>query len=406
MKLTDLSLIFIGIMLPIIIVVYINVSYTIKAEEQEMYYEKLITSAVEDGANRMKEVENNDSELDYGYSGQTDKKVSVNAQIGVDSFFNSLYNNFGIKGNESAQHYLQLYVPAIAVIDYNGFQISSMETFNERINGQMQSVTKHVLKPKRYFTYSYYLVKDISTYRVVPVNEVNVMPANTISKHTVEFTMDDYITHRGSEKVGSTWKNLEVKSFYIADRKNNFDISAGANTYSLDTEDFDYRANDMVVKHLLEARKQVIADTVMKEMAYATNANNAYARSVGVTYEFHFPTISMTDWYDNVEHIGMIAFVQGISVGNKYLNTKAVGLSKLDLSTRYYLTTPINGQSKYNIPLYHKDDSCPEYQISNHDDIIPKYVLTKQQAASALAYDVLKNRKVTEGFYPCSICRP
>ena len=36
MKITDFALIFVGITLPIIITVYVNVSFTIKAEEQEM----------------------------------------------------------------------------------------------------------------------------------------------------------------------------------------------------------------------------------------------------------------------------------------------------------------------------------------------------------------------------------
>lgn len=75
MKITDFALIFIGITLPIIIVVYVNVSFTIKAEEQEMYYNKLITSAIEDATAAMKEVENTDKTIDYGYSGEQDKKL-------------------------------------------------------------------------------------------------------------------------------------------------------------------------------------------------------------------------------------------------------------------------------------------------------------------------------------------
>lgn len=34
----------------------------------------------------MKEVENTDKEIDYGYSGTSDNKISVNAQVGVDTF--------------------------------------------------------------------------------------------------------------------------------------------------------------------------------------------------------------------------------------------------------------------------------------------------------------------------------
>ena len=99
MKLTDFALIFIGVTLPIIIIVYVNVSFTIKAEEQEIYYKKIINAALNDASDQMKEVENSDVEIDYGYSGTSNNKISVNSQVAVDTFLNSLYNNFGIKGN-------------------------------------------------------------------------------------------------------------------------------------------------------------------------------------------------------------------------------------------------------------------------------------------------------------------
>src|SRR5574344_1279874 len=105
MKITDFALIFIGITLPIIIIVYVNVSFTIKAEEQEIYYKKIINAALNDASDKMKEVENSDVEIDYGYSGTSNNKISVNSQVAVDTFLNSLYNNFGIKGNESAESY-------------------------------------------------------------------------------------------------------------------------------------------------------------------------------------------------------------------------------------------------------------------------------------------------------------
>ena len=48
----------------------------------------------------MKQVESQDKKIDYGYSDSMNKKINVNAKVGVDSFFDSLYTTFGIKGNE------------------------------------------------------------------------------------------------------------------------------------------------------------------------------------------------------------------------------------------------------------------------------------------------------------------
>lgn len=383
MKITDFSLIFVGVMLPIIIIIYVNVSFNIKAQEQEMYYQKIINSAIEDAANQMKEVENVDPGIDYGYSGTSDKKVSVNASLGVDTFLNSLYNNFNIKGNEAAQRYLQLFIPAIAVIDYNGVQISSVENTIE--NGT--NVTKHTLKPKRYYSYSYSILNNGSI--VEGINKA----ANSI--HIIEFTMDDYVTHRGAYKYLGAFTDIPVKSFYISDLANNKDLIGGSVGNLSD-----------VVDLLKQKRKETISKVVTEEMAYAVNSNNAYARSAGITYNFVFPTTTQDEMYETIENVGIIAFVQGISIGNKYLNTKAYGVSKLDLATRYYFSIP-NIDSKVKNNLYHKDTLCPEYLISTHSKITPYFVITKQQAASArAAINIDGQTKKITGFYPCPICRP
>jgi hypothetical protein len=389
LKITDFALIFIGITLPIMIIVYINVSYTIKAEEQEMYYKKIINQAVQDATKEMKEVESKDADIDYGYSGTANKKVSVNSQVAVDTFLNSLYNNFGIMGNDAAEKYLQLFVPAIAIVDYNGVQVSSIENYVQ----DGQNVTKHTVKPKRYYTYSYSIMSDGSIKDGIDFSALSV--------HTIEYTMDDYITHRGSYKYLGSWVDIPVKSFYITDEVNNQDLvsSSYGNSSGIDKA--------YIVDSIRTKRKEIIAKTVTEEMGYAVNSNNSYARAAGITYNFVFPTTTQDEMYSTVENVGMIAFVQGLSIGNKYLNTKAYAVSKLDLVTKYYLTVP-SADSRYKMNLYHKDTQCPEYILSTHDNITPYFVITKQQAASAKATIKVasgENQQI-QGFYPCPICNP
>lgn len=395
MKITDFALVFMAVILPIIVVVYVNVSFVIKAEEQEIYYDKIINIAIDDATNQMKQVENEDSQIDYGYSGTMNSKISVNAQVAVDTFFDSLYNNFNIKGNTSAEEYLKLFVPAIGIIDYNGIQISSFETFSR----DGQTVMEHVLKPKKYYTFSYSIKKVGNEYEVLN-GLYELGKDGVISIHTVDFTMDDYITHRGSIYLrnGNT-EDIKVKSFYISDVNNNRDLIGNIENEAL---------KDKVVSLLNQMRKDVIVNTVTKELAYAVNAENIYARSAGISYNFAFPTTTQSEMYDVIENIGMVAFVQGISVGNKYLNSKAYSVAGLNLSTRYYFSAPnVDKGSKYNMNLYHNDLNCPEYRISSHEDITPAYVLTKQQAASAKAVQKLeKTNRLLQGFYPCPICNP
>lgn len=411
MKITDFALIFIGITLPIIIVVYVNVSFTIKAEEQEMYYNKLITSAIEDATAAMKEVENTDKTIDYGYSGEQDKKVSINPEIAKNTFFNSLYNNFGIKGNDAAEKYLQLFVPAMAIIDYNGVYISSIEEYNK--GGS--TVIEHTVKPKKYYTYSYYIVKQKNDYSIVSVDDYK---SGTIhSLHTIEFTMDDYVTHRGGLYDASgenITEELPVKSFYLADTrtgtyvdnngdmsdKNNADLFAG-----LSTETENIKA---VVNHLKEVKDEVIIKTITDEVAYAVNQNNFYASQAGITYDFVFPTIEQEEMKSYINDVGIFAFMQGLSIGNKYLNSKAYSVSRLELTTKYYLTLAKDPKSERN--LYHATTNCQKYTDQIHTNIIPEYLTTKQQAASVVGIHKKNSSnsdtEEVKGFYPCPVCNP
>lgn len=434
MKITDLALIFIAITLPIIIVVYINVSYTIKAEEQEMYYEQLINLAIEDATSEMKQIENDDKNVDYGYSGVEDKKISINAQVGVKTFFNSLYNNFGIKGNEAAERYLQLFVPALAIIDYNGVYISSIEEYDklDKNGNVIQSdLMEHTLKPKKYYTYTYYVLNqedNDNLYKVVDATLYTGDKSFISSAHTIEFTMDDYVTHRGClYKDGNPHTVLPEKSFYFEDMNEGSEVTTSGQISTMSTKNnavlFDNENNydqviisqgsikktreEMVAKivnHLKEVKDRVIIDLLTKELAYSVNANNYYASSSGVTYDFVFPVMEQETLGEYIDEVGIFAFVQGLSVGNKYLDTQAYSVSRLELVTKYYLTIPKNDSSKYGtMNLYHSSTACPEYEVSIHSGIVPQYVTTKQQATSAIG--VHNGEKVT-GFYPCPICRP
>ena len=406
MKLTDFALIFVGITLPIIIIVYVNVSFTIKAQEQEMYYKKVISSALNDASEQMKEVESSDAEIDYGYSGTFNNKISVNAQIAVDTFLNSLYNNFGVKGSSYAENYLQYFIPAIAVIDYNGVQVSSIE---EIVDNDGNEVIKHALKPKKYYTYTYHLYKDSTDGSKLKYTEdySEASKKNSLSyklsTHVVEFTMDDYITHRTT----IDGKDI-VSSFYMSDNKNNLPLINEPNTRDYSSlGDEKQELLKSIIENLQSKRKSIIIEAISSEMEYATNNNNFYASNAGIKYNFVFPTLEEDEMESQIKNVGIMALVQGISMGNRYLNVRAYSTSKLTETTRYYLSVPKESNSKYNMNLYHKDTNCPEYRVSTTENITPSYLFTKQQAASVKAVQKKGNVYITlEGFYPCPICNP
>lgn len=392
MKSTDFALVFIAIILPYMIVLYINITFTIKAEEMEMYYEKVINSALDDAAYQMKQVESQDKKIDYGYSDSMNKKINVNAKVGVDSFFDSLYTTFGIKGNEYAESYLDLFVPAVAVIEYDGVRVSKNESV---VAPDGTNAVVRVLKPKRYFTYSYSIVRVNGDYQMVP----GIETSNAVSVHTIEFTMDTSVTHRGYNYMFN--EDIPTETFYLGDASNNDELIAGV----LDSGAKNTLKSN-VVSTLLDLRSSIISTTVANELSYAVNDNNLYAKQAGVSYNFSFPTTTDDEMYDMVDNVGIVAFVQGVSIGNRYLNTKAFGVSSLEGATRYYFTAP-SKDSQIQMNLYHKDVNCPEYRLSKISDMSPRFATSKQEAATSVATGTFNGVKQTfEGFYPCPICNP
>ena len=226
--------------------------------------------------------------------------------------------------------------------------------------------------------------------------------------------MDDYITHRGYVyKNTGDIDEIGVSSFYISDSKNNSKLVANVDSNASLLQ----REKDVlpkIISNLQNKRKSVIINSIQDEMEYATNNNNSYASQAGIRYNFVFPTLEEGEMESQIQNVGIMALVQGISIGNRYLNVRAYSTSKLTEITRYYLSIPNTDgiyKTKYNLNLYHKDKNCPEYRAfaSNKENvnITPSFLFTKQQAASVKAVLKKDNTYIQlEGFYPCPVCNP
>lgn len=421
MKITDLALIFIVIMLPIVIIVYVNTAFVVKAEKQEMYYKNLMNAAIADGVTAMKEVENVNTDIDYGYSGDTDNKVSVNAKVAVDTFYSSLFNNFNIKGNNNSEINLKNYIPAIAVIDYNGVYINSAEKVGDK--------TEWTIKPKKTFTYTYFInrVDATKNYEMKLLQNVlqsdiekikyNGKYGECYNIYEVNFTMDDTIIlntiqiRLTDNKISNTTKTI----FYLEDSNNNKVLTGEnieGNTLFSDAQitidGITMPLVDGIVKYLKQIKGSVISNIVNDEMTYYINAHNRYAKEAGIAYNFYMPADQYDDQFDNINGIGMIAFIQGINLGNRMLNYKAYSLSDLSLVTKYFLSVPIDKDlaesdtvkaSFKKKKLYHLSKDCPVYKAyldanpSAEDRIKPEFLYKREEAATA-------------GHYPCPVCRP
>jgi len=358
MKTTDFAMIFVAILLPIVVVVYVDISFLLKKEEQTLYYTNIINSAINDATYAMKNVEGEDQDVDYGYSGLAEKRVTVNARVAIDTFYESLYDNFEIKGDNTSEEYIKSHIPALAVVDYNGVYIYSIDKYID--NDTNEEYTNYILKPKRYFTYSY----RVSGGQVEEVE--NIESYNDVV--TVIFTMDDYI--------GVIGDNAVIDWFYLEDNTNNdvlYKYSSGAML-------------DKIVQHLKIKRSDVISKIVSEEMSIAVNNHKLYS---DVDYEFVFPTIALSQWEEMINNVGIIAFIQGINIGNVELDYVAHGISGLKVTDRYYVSLQKPEISACN--YYHNTKECNIYIDSNKT--FTGYYLNKVDAA-------------TNGYYPCPVCNP
>lgn len=400
MKLTDFALIFVAVFLPVVILIYVNTSFVVKSEKQEMYYKNIINSAITDAVSSMKQVENEDVDIDYGYSGITDKKVSINAKEAISTFYSSLSHNFGIENNEISIERLKMYIPVVAILDYDGIYIHSAE---ELESGDVEFVTK----PKVYYSYSYVITEEISslqsglerTYNVVKVDNVDLNSVSLVSDYIYEvnFTMDDYIYLNVYEISGGKLGQIKhSKEFYLNDNRNNEGLMYGCNILSTDVQPL----MNKIINHLNDIRLNTIAEIGMKEISYAVNHHNTYAKDIGITYNFRFSVESDQTWYETMDGIGMIAIIQGISLGNRYLNYKAYSAADLTMTKKYYVTKGITIEGK-NLAYLSRD----LYHISNKCDVYLEYINSTNEKIVPNAY-TKKSEAATQGYYPCPVCKP
>ncbi|MCX7772808.1 MAG: hypothetical protein N2376_06825 [Clostridia bacterium] len=138
MKITDLSIIFILIILPFCFLLEIKTANAEIAIYKRVEIHTILDTAVEDGSSTL---------VEYGSS----KNVVINKERAVKAFLTSLYINFGVSADPIGQKMLQGYLPCIIVIDYDGYYVLSNEAYR---NASGQTETKLVWSTKRPFVYN------------------------------------------------------------------------------------------------------------------------------------------------------------------------------------------------------------------------------------------------------------
>lgn len=248
MKLQNMTVIFIIIMIPIIIVTSYYIGLQIKTITMQKDYTVKLQTAAKDSiqALEINTVEWNSSSSNLADSKRRDVLAAIN------TFTTSLANSMGIGG--AGKERIQTYIPAIAYTMYDGYYIYSASKVDTQVtdeNGLTQFDVEGTIKVngKSY----QYILKPYSPYSARYVNGQTDI--------TVNYTLDNYIKVYGTVRTGAN--NYVTKEGYLVVCDDN---AVGINNVSNNSiSGIKYRGATITPEYLKE---QVYADGEVNEYPY------------------------------------------------------------------------------------------------------------------------------------------
>lgn len=254
MKPGNISIIFLIIIIPFIFIQDMKINALTALYNNKMELDKCFESALDDGISGLVEVDKN-------------RQIILHKQNAIDQFYNSLYSNLSVVGNNNFTNLLKIYIPIILITDNDGFYIFYSTT---EINDGDKILVQNFSEKTAY------LYED--------------------EHYIYNFTLNDYIY---------IYNN---KGFKISEGQFK-DIISYLNNSSLNYENY------------YEIKNNTITNIIEKEMNHYIKEHNHIAKQFGIEYEFWLPEIDQDDWYRTVGDISLMVIMQGYPfdmVGNRY----------------------------------------------------------------------------------------
>ncbi len=297
MKMINWAIVGVLILFPFYIVNQTETQMQRKTMITELRYDAALDAAVDDAARAL--IMN----VDPGREAQYDslKRVRVNKEEAIDTFYRTLYMNFGIADDPVSQGVLNRYIPAVVIIGYDGFYVYAEEEFT---NAEGETEMRSVWGPKKPYAYA------------------------DARGNSLSLTLDDYVIayEAGSQRWVEGFRSEIAEDTAIPLLR--------------DPDKFE------------QVRRSTIVNAIQNELTYRINRHNEYAARAGISYTFTLPVISGEDWSNTIDDVGVMAFLQGIPVGQRFYNNYALGGSRV-------LKKPvIVGAVKNGMKVYYRS-SCP-----------------------------------------------
>ncbi|MBB3127906.1 hypothetical protein FHS19_002560 [Paenibacillus rhizosphaerae] len=317
MKITDFCLVFVVIFFPVFLIVGYHVQDQRNVHFTELKYAAALRTAVQDAGSMLNVNERQEFESGYGSA----KFFKADKELALETLYRTLYANLGIEDDAAAQQALNSYIPAIVVVDYDGYWVYSEEEYK---GADGVALAKHLWHPKKPYSYS------------------------DRAGNLIHFTLDNVVEayHAGT----GTWVRGLQREI------------GPTSTIPLMQDGEKYE----------QVRKTTIVQAIEDDLANVINRHNEIAARNGVSYVFTLPLISREEWNNSIDDIGIIAFIQGIPIGEQALNNYALGSGRLVKST----VIKAGVDRRTGIRYYSRGDCTDDL------DIVETFTSAKEAAAN------------------------
>ena len=398
MRLQNLTVIFIIIILPVILLFSMYTKTQIDVLSLQETYTATLNVAVYDAVKAFKTNTLNDLTSKSAQSMIRDVNASIN------TFASSLALGFGVDGQN--QDYIMQYIPALVYTLYDGYYIYS-PVINQTI-GEYE----HILKPYIYYTIRYQR-GNIDVVINYTLDNYLTVYGNIGSEYVTKagyLESLDLLTVNGDNVVydGITITDSEAKAYY----KSAFDFTQWVTDELGEiTEgdakpigDWDQESYSQFAGHTQQILNFENAENNPREdnsifnshrkgiikLSIQNNLNAAMASySRNSSYNFRMPVLQDTEWDQILSNISVIGFMQGIPMGLKVYNGYSYVVNTMNkemVTENTVCFTDANGKiHKYDCPqmvesgiIGHKQYLFEKIQVERTEEVNGSYETTRE----------------------------
>lgn len=408
MKLQNMTVIFIIIMIPIIIVTSYYIGLQIKTITMQKDYTVKLQTAAKDSiqALEINTVEWNSASSNLADSKRRDVLASIN------TFTTSLANNMGIGGAGKGR--IQTYIPAIVYTMYDGYYIYSASLMKDQ-DTDKDGLTQFEKDTSGKDTGNIkYNTEGTSSYQYIlkPYSPYSARYANGNVDVTVNYTLDNYIRVYGKVGTGDEDKSVAKEGYLVV-----CDSDKGVeNVTSGSINEIKYRGAVIEPETLKE---NVYADGEVGEYPYIYDQydNKLYwdkeadPNEDGVKEGNYF----LVDKYNKKVYLqnALPAGDAGFSITNRFrkISIPMFNGSEWTVQKVFQILNPGGGYYFYfqdesgNLQLYTRNNLIGEVEVKNKQDFsainycVESYVFTKWVTAKLGNITVGDMKSLTEGQY-------